>query len=446
MADQTVTDFLAALRKAVANVQLYPDDHPFSQEAVRALATHIPAITDSESQSVLSLVGGAFYLNRQVMPHASIEHRSMVHTMEQRGLESITVREGATIGDLRELAGFLSGESGDVPAEGTVVLNERPYSRADLEADASLSGLRRSYASSIDLLRGVSAANLDRDAQTDLEEAILSVQDLLEKVLLERGASLLLASIKTHDQYTFFHSVNSSILAMSVGKAIGMGDEQLLGLGLGALLHDLGKTKIAPEIIQYPGRLDDSQWVEIKRHPQEGAQAILAASGPEQEIAARVALEHHARYDGDGYPTLRRDRSLHLYSRIVAVCDVYDALTTRRSYKRALPPPVALEVMVESAGTQLDPDVVGLFVDMLGIYPPGSLLRLRTGDIVMVIDSNEDGSELTGAVVVGSDGEHLEELATARLDPEEIIDLVLPDEVGIAPAALLEGVHVQGPG
>lgn len=445
MADQTVTEFLGALRKAVSNVQLYPEGHPYSDEAIRSLSIHVPAITQAEPQSVLSLVGGAFYLNRQVMPQSSIEHRSMVHTMERRGLESITLREGATTGDLRELAGFLSGESGDVPAEGTVVLNERPYSRAELEAEAGLSGLRRSYASSIDLLRGVSAASLDPEAQADLESAVWSVESLLEQVLLEKGASLLLASIKTHDQYTFFHSVNSSILAMSVGRALGLDDDQLIGLGLGGLLHDLGKTKIAPEIITHPGRLDDSQWVEIKRHPQEGAQAILAASGPGQEIAARVALEHHARFDRDGYPTLKPGK-LHLFSRIVAVCDTYDALTTRRSYKRALPPTVALDVITEAAGSQLDPDVVGLFIDMMGIYPAGSLLRLQTGDLVMVVESDESGAELAGAVVMTADGEHVDDLRVEAIDQHEIVDLVLPDEAGIAPAALLEGIHVAGNG
>ncbi|MBT8493293.1 MAG: HD-GYP domain-containing protein, partial [Deltaproteobacteria bacterium] len=275
-------------------------------------------------------------------------------------------------------------------------------------------------------------------------DAAWTVEQLLEKVLLQPGASLLLATLKTHDEYTFYHSINTCLLALTIGQAIGLDNEQLVELGVGALLHDLGKIRVPIEVIQHPGRLDDAMWTEIKRHPQEGAQAILAGSGRGQEIAAMVALEHHARFDLGGYPYVARRESLHLYSRITAICDVYDALTTRRSYKRALPPATALKVVIQGAGEgQLDPDLVQIFVSILGIFPGGSLLRLDTGEIAVVVTAGHDGESMKAAIAITADGERVASPELFDLTVDRIKDLVLPDEVGLDAASLVESAHLS---
>ncbi len=354
----------------------------------------------------------------------------------------MSISHDASPGDLGEFAAFISHESSDVPAEGSVRLNERPYTPAELQKSASLSDIRHSYVTSLDLLKGVSDSMAEGEG-ADIADAVWTVQELLEGVLLRPGASLLLSTLKTHDGYTFFHSINTSLLALTVGQAIGLDHDQLLQLGLGALLHDLGKIRVPAEIIQYPGRLDDSKWSEIQRHPHEGAQAILAGTGQGQEIAARVALEHHAQYDLGGYPQIPGKEHLHLYSRITSVCDIYDALTTRRSYKRALPPPSALKIVVKAAGTKLDPDLVQILVGILGIFPVGSLLRLDTGEVAVVTAPGGDDRPTMVAGLLTPEGERIEEPETVPVELDQIVGLVLPDDVGIDPASLVESQHLS---
>lgn len=442
MRDQAVVDFLGSLRRAVANAHLYPVGHPQGELALDMLNETTGALLDGDEQIVLSLMDSAFYLDRHLLPQASLEFRDLYRTMHSHGLDSITVMGDVTFGDLGELAHFLADDGSDIPADGTIRLNERPYNRSELLKQASMSEIRRSYAASLDFLQGVADSMLAEDG-ADISDAVWTVEQLLEQVLLQPGASLLLSTLKTHDEYTFYHSINSCMLALTVGQAIGLTNDQLVQLGVGALLHDLGKIRVPIEVIQYPGRLDEKMWSEIQRHPHEGAQAILAGSGEGQEIAALVALEHHARFDLTGYPQVARREKLHLYSRITSICDVYDALTTRRSYKRALPPATALKTIVESAGTQLDPDLVQVFVSILGIFPAGSLLRLDTGEVAVVITAGHDGEHMDGAIVISASGERIEVPEPVELTADQVRDLVLPEDVGLDAASLVEAPHLS---
>ncbi len=441
MHELAASEFFTALRHGVANAGLYPADHPQTALAVDILAERAGALTAGTEEVVLSLVDDAFYLDKELLPQASLEFRELYTLMSRRGLDSVSIHHDATPGDLGEFAAFISSESGDLPAEGTIRLNERPYRSAELQQAATMAEVRHSYVASLDLLKGVSDSMSD-DEGADIGDAIWTVEQLLESVLTQPGSSLLLSTLKTHDGYTFFHSVNTSLLALTIGRAIGLGREQLIQLGQGALLHDLGKIRVPSEIIQYPGRLDDTQWLEIQRHPQEGAQAILAGTGPGQEIAARVALEHHAGFNLGGYPQIPGRAKLHLFSRITSVCDVYDALTTRRSYKRALPPAMALRTVVEEAGTRLDPDVVQVLVSILGIFPAGSLLRLDTGEVAIVVSSRNQDQPTIVVGVLDAHGSSIDESEAHQIELDQIVGLVLPEDVGISPASLVENAHV----
>jgi HD-GYP domain-containing protein (c-di-GMP phosphodiesterase class II) len=442
MRELVIGQFLGALRRTVASVHLYPGGHPQNEMALDVLTETTGSMTAGSDELALSLMDNAFYLDRHLLPQVSLEYRDVFRLLHGRGLDSLTITSGATIGDLGDLAGFLANEGSDLPAEGTIRLNERPYNRSDLLKQASMSEIRHSYAASLDFLHGV-AESMETDIGADITDAVWTVEQLLERVLLQPGASLLLSTLKTHDTYTFYHSINTSLLALTVGQAIGLSNDQLVGLGVGALLHDLGKIRVPVEIIQYPGRLDDSMWNEIKRHPHEGAQAILAGSGEGQEIAALVALEHHARFDLQGYPTVSPRTKPHLYSRIAAVCDVYDALTTRRAYKRAMPPAAALKIVTEGAGAgQLDPDLVQIFISILGIFPAGSLLRLDTGEVAVVVAAGHDGERMQAAIAVTAHGERLAEPEAFELTVDRVAGLVLPEEAGLDPASLVESSHL----
>jgi HD-GYP domain-containing protein (c-di-GMP phosphodiesterase class II) len=157
----------------------------------------------------------------------------------------------------------------------------------------------------------------------------------------------------------------------------------------------------------------------------------MAASGPGQELAAAVALEHHVRVDGGGYPNLSGRRPS-LFSRMVAIADSYDAITSYRPYRPARTPNEALHVLLGGAGTAYDADLLRLFIEMMGHYPPGSLLRLSGGEVVMITHAN-------GAVLVrGRDGAPVDRPLPTELVPGDVVAQLLPAEAGVDPSSLLE--------
>lgn len=433
---------LRSIQALTRQMSLYPTGHPSTGEAL----TEATAATDAlaatgEGEAVITLLGDSIYLGRSLLPHASLEMSSLLRLLQSRGIESITFNSPVAGADVADLGAFIAGLSGDVPAEATIRLNESPFSRADLETDTT-GGVRRSYARSLDVLRGMAAA-IEREEPFDLSGAAWAVEQLVEQTISQPAASLLLSTMKSHDEYTFFHSVNVCILSISMGRVMGLPKDQMSALAMGAMLHDIGKVRVAPSILQFPGRLDANQWRQIKLHPQEGAAAILAAATPMQEIAATVAFEHHARYDGGGYPpSSRSERSLHFYSRLVATTDTYDAITTRRSYRRAETPNRALHVILNGAGTIYDPDFARAFIEMVGVYPPGSLLELSDGDVVMVTRADETGTSPDVVLVRPFGDELLDRPGEAEIGDRSIVDQLLPDQVGVEPAALLEQVGV----
>ena len=229
-----------------------------------------------------------------------------------------------------------------------------------------------------------------------------------------------------------------AILSLALGRLTGVPEDQLPILGVAAMLHDIGKVGVQPSVLQHPGRLSTEQWSEIKLHPQEGAQTILAAAGEFQEVAAVVALEHHARFDGSGYPQVAYRDALHFYSRLVATTDTYDAITTRRSYRRAETPHRALRVLLKGSGKMYDPDFTRAFIKMLGVYPPGSLLLMENGEVTMVTQV-ADVDELPEAILVRTaDGELLDEPEPVSLADRTVVDQLTPEDTGVDPAALLE--------
>ena len=273
---------------------------------------------------------------------------------------------------------------------------------------------------------------------------VAAVEGLFEQSMSQSSASLLLSTVKSHDEYTFYHSVNACILALAIGRMIGVDRHHLIPIGVGAVLHDIGKTAVSTSVLNYPGRLNDEQWKEITLHPQEGALAILAAGGPGHEISATVAFEHHARFDGNGYPGISRQRRPHVYSRLVAVADTYDAITTRRSYRRAETPNHALNALLSGAGSGYDPDLVRTFIDLMGIYPPGSILETSSGALAVVVSKSSDpGGPLDSLLVRDPAGNDIEPEPYA-LQPDDVTRQLLAQQVDIDPAALLENVESAG--
>jgi putative nucleotidyltransferase with HDIG domain len=196
------------------------------------------------------------------------------------------------------------------------------------------------------------------------------------------GAQRLIApflTLKETDQYTAGHCINVAILAMSLAEEMGLPAVAVRGIGAAGLLHDVGKVTVPSDILNKPGRLTDEERAVIERHPVEGCR-ILLDSGDEMALPAVVAYEHHIGSEGGGYPRTRFPRTTMLASRLVQVCDFYDALRTRRRYRAPLPAETVVGILRENAGTHLDPDLVEPFVSMIERWDPATLLDEEIGN------------------------------------------------------------------
>jgi HD-GYP domain-containing protein (c-di-GMP phosphodiesterase class II) len=257
--------------------------------------------------------------------------------------------------------------------------------RAEDDLDPRKSA-KAAYAGVLDLVRELDRA-ITSGQPLSAPRIRSAVRSLIDNVADSRAAMLELAGLKSHDEYTFYHSVNVAVLSLALGAAISNDQRFLAMLGTGALLHDLGKMSIPAEVINKETPLTSEEWNELRMHPVYGAGMVALTPGLDRG-ATVIVLEHHMRLDGAGYPARPASRQ-HIGSRIVAIADAYDAMTSRRAYSGARRQDEAMEVLMTSAGSALDRELVAVFIRLMGLYPPRSLVRLSTGETAIVLASNE---------------------------------------------------------
>jgi putative nucleotidyltransferase with HDIG domain len=216
-------------------------------------------------------------------------------------------------------------------------------------------------------------------------------QQMSDIIQTDESMLIGLTSIKDYENYTFSHSVNVSVLSMLIADRMGLRKSDVARVGVAALFHDVGKTHIPREILDKPGALSDEEWLLMERHPMLGAlelsrvRSLRAVADP-----LFVSLQHHLRFDGRGYPCKPGKWRMHPYVGMVAVADVYDAVTTMRTYReRTLRPDGALRYIARNSGGLFDPLVVKVFIRAMGIYPIGTVVELDTGERAVVIRQNE---------------------------------------------------------
>jgi len=251
------------------------------------------------------------------------------------------------------------------------------------------------YFKSISLVKEV-IESINQQKALNIRKAKRLMQNAVNAIMQDESTLLGLANIKNYDEYTFNHSVNVAIYAIALGQRIGIPKKHLSHLGMAGLFHDIGKTKIPKEILNKSGKLSSQEWTMMRAHPLVGAEIVMRMK-EWGELSTRLidaAFEHHLKYDLTGYPRLTRKRKITLFGRIVTIADFYDALVRPRVYNRF--PYVSekiLGLMLERSGKDFDPAIVKVFINMIGIFPLGTLVLLNTNEMGIVSQIQED-SEL----------------------------------------------------
>jgi putative nucleotidyltransferase with HDIG domain len=268
----------------------------------------------------------------------------------------------------------------------------------------------------------------------EIEQVQGLVEEISDSVIRQPHALISLARLKNADEYTYMHSVAVCALMIALARQMGLDEEFVREAGMGGLLHDLGKVGIPNKILNKPGKLTDEEFNTIKSHPQIGAH-VLMDHPLVSPMVLDVVLHHHEKMDGSGYPHKLSGDTISLFAKMGAVCDVYDAITSNRPYKKGWAPAESIRKMAEWSKGHFDETVFQAFVKTVGIYPTGSLVRLESGRLGVVVEQSET-SLLTPKVKVFFSAKLKTPILQETIDlskligKEKIIGRELPDDWG----------------
>jgi len=379
-------ELLRRLAAALRAVQLYAPTHPLVGRSVTALAETLQLAHTAVPSIAIGIVGEDLVVGEVPVPRAGETMGKLISQLHDAGIERIVVDRGVTPAELSQFVQTLGGRDGK-DATRALALKHIRVGRLQLDQSEApsidMKDYRRLYNDAVSV-----AGRLWDSAQTegmpDADAGRNIVDSLAQEVSQNRTALLALTALKSYDSYTFTHMVNVSILTMGQARGLGVEGALLREIGLSALMHDIGKVRTPSEILNKAEKLTDREFEILRRHTVDGAE-ILRRTPEMPTLAPIVAFEHHLRLDGTGYPMGVSRPSLNLGTMLCGIADVYDAMRSQRVYQEAFPTDRILAVLQRNDGKQFDQNLVRRFVQLVGIYPAGNLVRLNSGEIAVVL-------------------------------------------------------------
>ena len=447
-------DFLVVLYTAFRSLKLYPIENAQVQKALDDLALQTKQLLDIERELEVRLQGEFLFVNAtrlrlDLENYASFSH--ILGVLRQCGIGTVRLDEGVDRKQLQVFVSLLLVYAAKEPNPNKIFelgqkLQDGGVSRISVEPpleteedveeeERQKEAAKRTYAQSVVVTKEViNSVRLGRTA--NVKKVKRAVQGIVDQVLNNESSLLGLTTIRDYDEYTFTHSVNVCIFSVALGKKLGFSKLQLYDLGMAALFHDVGKSRVPLEVLNKEGGLTEEEWRIMQAHPWLGVLTLFGLRGY-GEIPYRgmvVAYEHHMKMDLTGYPKSLRTRQMSIFSKIVAVADGFDAATSRRVYQTVpIQPDQVLKEMWENPRRGFDPVVVKAFINLIGVYPVGTCVILDSYEVGLVHSANPDVTQIHRPViriVTSPDG--------ALLHPGTLADLAERDANGHYPRSIIK--------
>ena len=410
-----VTLFSAATK----GMAFYPASHPAIRQPLMELYNMLTTGLTNGNHISWGLIDGIMFYDDHLFISPSTAVADLTNRMLEKDIGRIIVSSATNFNELESFVKLFSTKgisfydlSRQLMAEGItsftlVRQGDESFKQEDEQLPEGTTGDHvETYNKALSTIRTL-CNDIERGRVPNSAPMIQVVEQMVEVTMQEPCALLGLTMIKDYDNYTFNHCVNVGVLSMALGATIGLDAGTVRDLGIAGQLHDIGKTLISKEILNKPGKLSSSEFDEMKRHPELGSKIIQEMKGLAPHIAS-IVLGHHLHHNRSGYPVWARNLPFNQLVDIIAIADTYDAITTLRVYQMPVNPRTALNEMQKLTNTILNGALVERFVEMMGNYPVGTLVRLDTNEIAIVSRPNPlDENAPLVRILIDGDGTRL---------------------------------------
>ena len=454
---QLLTRLSATLRTA----RTYDIQNQAFQRQLQELIALVQKVHEQEDELALAVVADYFYVNGvRIKAQAALlsVYHGLVGEFERRSLGGLRILPGATPAEFERFIQLFLGAEDPALAERLVeataeasIENIVPLPAMELDEDDVSRSLddkpspqnERGRAKKV-FWRAVLGTKkivlrAKNNGRPDLRYAKRLVQPVVDSVMRHEYSIVGLTALRDHDEYTYAHCVNVSVLSVGMGQVLGLPRQALADLGVAALVHDIGKLAVPADVLRKPAALDAEEWGMIRRHPLEGAKMITRMSGLSALMldSMRVCMEHHMNFDRTGYPDVETEWGQATLSRIVAVADCFDAITAHRVYhKRPRSPFEGLQYLFGPARVMFDPATLYALARTVGLYPPGTVMVTESGYLVLSLSPNPKDLRRPNCRVLARPDGSLEpeedgEMWHPMPEHERVVRVVRPEEVTV---------------
>jgi putative nucleotidyltransferase with HDIG domain len=451
MDDQKAEDLIRRLAAALRGTELYSPAHPIVQRGVEALTAAALDRLQRAPSIVIGFIGDEVVVDGTRLPRGTASLIGFARDLRDRGIEKITMSRGLSRAEIGHLVAAFTDRASPIPLpERLLARGVRNVSLGRIVVDEAgddqmgIAAARRVYGSAVETAENLWNAAKAGD-QPDPGAARKIIDGLARLVTQDRTSLMALTALKKYDNYTFTHMVNVAALSMAQARALNIDGPLLREFGFAALMHDIGKVNTPLEVLNKPGKLTNDEFDVMKRHVVDGAH-ILRRTPEMPALAPIVAFEHHLKQDLSGYPEHIGSRKLNLCTMIVSIADVFDALRSNRPYREGMATVRIRSIMGEQGNPAFNQTLLKRFVNLMGLFPVGNLVRLGKGEVAVVTAEHpSDPFRPQVKIIVDRRGDMLEAPLLANTwerdsrgeHPYAVVEAVDPESSDIDPLKYL---------